>query len=48
MSILSDLLFIAGLGAVVYGAYLIYLPAAFIIGGIGLVFIGIIVARKTN
>jgi hypothetical protein len=38
---LDDLLIVPGCAALVYGVYLIYLPAAWIVGGVLLIGIGV-------
>lgn len=41
----ADALFLAGAGAVSYGAWLMYAPAGFIVGGVLAMVAGVIVAR---
>lgn len=42
----ADGLFVAGGGAVSYGAWLVYAPAGFIVGGVLAIAAGVMVARS--
>jgi hypothetical protein len=38
--VVGDICILAGLGIVIYGAYLIYAPSGIILGGVGMVAVG--------
>lgn len=46
MKYLPDVLIILGAGAVIYGMYRIYPPAAWILAGIGVIAIGLVAAKQ--
>lgn len=48
MSVFIVLCFVLGLAAVTAGAALIYLPAGIITGGLGLIFLALILARGSG